>query len=306
VAAAARAGIGPEPFFRSGIGWEKEISMPATKKNRSGDAAILTRAVDTVFRKLIRFLVGRISLVRLQEMIRYIYVEEAEKALRAETPGKNVPMTRLALITGLDTRTLVEVRKRLETDNNQYQQQFLSELTPESAIVEAWASRIGGAGQEKASVLEYGSEQSGFEQLVKATISGRGITTQSIIERLVATRSVVQDRKNRTLELLVDEFSPYLSDDEPNIVNAALSAISNLVSTIEHNMACRPDEKFFQRQSWTFRLDPNDRESFRQAMRKLLEEYRAGAEEGIKPWERETYGGNLLTAGVGFYYFEDA
>jgi len=114
--------------------------MPATQKNRSGEAAILTRAVDTVFRKLIRFLVGRISLVRLQEMIRYIYVEEAEKTLRIANPGKNVPMTRLALITGLDTRTLVEVRKRLETDSSQYRQQFLSELTPESAIVEAWAA----------------------------------------------------------------------------------------------------------------------------------------------------------------------
>jgi hypothetical protein len=280
--------------------------MPAKQNNRSGDAAILTRAVDTVFRKLIRFLVGRISLVRLQEMIRYIYVEEAERILRAESPGKNVPMTRLALVTGLDTRTLVEVRKRLEADSSQYRQQFLSELTPESAIIEAWAGRAGKPGQGDVSVLDYGSEKSGFEQLVKATISGRGITTQSIIERLVATRSVEQDRKNRTLKLVVEEFSPYLSDDEPNIVNAALSAISNLISTIEHNMECPPDEKFFQRQSWTFRLDPVDRESFRQAMRKLLEEYKTGAETGIKPWEREAYGGNLLTAGVGFYYFEDA
>lgn len=280
--------------------------MPATQKNRSGEAAILTRAVDTVFRKLIRFLVGRISLVRLQEMIRYIYVEEAEKTLRIANPGKNVPMTRLALITGLDTRTLVEVRKRLETDSSQYRQQFLSELTPESAIVEAWASLAGNAGQGSGNVLDYGSENSGFEQLVRATMSGRGITTQSIIERLVATRSIVQDRKNRTLELIVDEFSPYLSDDEPNIVNAALSAISNMVSTIEHNMVSPLDQKFFQRQSWTFRLDPDDRESFRQAMRKMLEDYKAGAEAGIKPWERESYGEDLLTAGVGFYYFEDA
>ena len=280
--------------------------MPTTSNKGSGDAAILTRAVDTVFRKLIRFLVGRISLVRLQEMIRYIYVEEAERTLRADSPGKNVPMTKLALVTGLDTRTLVEVRKRLETENDRYRQQFLSELTPESAIVEAWAGLDGGPGEEKSRVLEYGSEQSGFEQLVKSTLSSRGITTQSIIERLVATRSVAQDRENRTLRLLVDEYSPYLSDDEPNIVNAALSAISNLVSTIEHNMACGPDEKFFQRQSWTFRLDPADRDPFRLAMRKLLAQYRAGAETGIKPWERETYGGNLLTAGVGFYYFEDA
>ena len=90
--------------------------MPADHKQRYQEAAMLTRAVENVFRKLIRFLVGRISLVRLQEMIRYIYVEEAEKNLRAENPGKNVPMTRLALVTGLDTRTLVQIRKRLEVD----------------------------------------------------------------------------------------------------------------------------------------------------------------------------------------------
>ena len=72
--------------------------MPKKPENPSGEAAILTLAVENVFRKLIRFLVGRISLVRLQEMIRYVYVEEAEKNLRAENPGKNVPMTKLLKI----------------------------------------------------------------------------------------------------------------------------------------------------------------------------------------------------------------
>lgn len=279
--------------------------MPAADQHRFQEAAILARAVENVFRKLIRFLVGRISLVRLQEMIRYIYVEEAEKSLRAKKPGKNVPLTRLGLATGLDTRTLVQVRKRLEENENQFRQQFLAELTPESAIVEAWADRIRLQGRAVASVLSYGSEKDQFEQLVRATISGRGITIQSIIERLVATKSIVQDRENHTLELVVEEFSPYLSDDEPNILNAALSAISNLVSTLEHNMAASQDEKFFQRQSWTFRLDPADRERFRQTMREMLESYKSNSEAGIKPWESESYGKDRLTAGVGFYYFEE-
>jgi len=279
--------------------------MPAVDQNRFQEAAILARAVENVFRKLIRFLVGRISLVRLQEMIRYIYVEEAEKNLRAKNPGKNVPLTRLGLATGLDTRTLVQVRKRLEENENQFRQQFLAELTPESAIVEAWADRIRRQGGDAASVLSYGSEKDQFEHLVRATISGRGITIQSIIERLVATKSIVQDRQNHTLELVVEEFSPYLSDDEPNMLNAALSAISNLVSTLEHNIAAPQDEKFFQRQSWTFRLDPADRERFRQTMREMLESYKSNSEAGIKPWESESYSQDRLTAGVGFYYFEE-
>jgi len=280
--------------------------MPSIRKKVSGEAAILSLAVDNVFRKLIRFLVGRISLVRLQEMIRYIYVEEAQKTLQAENPGKNVPMTKLALVTGLDTRTLYQVRKRLESDNRQYRQQFLSELTPESAIVEAWADRVRSKQESGSQVLDYGSETCGFERLVKETITGRGITTPSIIERLEATRSVVRNRKNRTLELIVDEFSPYLSDDEPNIVNAALSAISNLISTIEHNMSSPQQDKYFQRQRWTFRLDPEDRAAFRLAMKELLETYKDGAEAGIRPWERKSYGKDRITAGVGFYYFEEA
>jgi hypothetical protein len=279
--------------------------MPMTRDDRLDEAAILTRAVETVFRKLIRFLVGRISLVRLQEMIRYIYVEEAEKNLRSENPGKNVPLTKLALVTGLDTRTLVQVRKRLEVDGRKYRQQFLAELTPESAIVEAWVEQSRDPDSDGGSVLGYGSDKTAFEQLVKSTIPGRGITTQSIIERLVATRSIVQDKENRTLRLLVERFSPYLSDDEPNIVNAALSAISNLTSTIEHNMESTQEEKFFQQQSWTFRLSPDDLETFRRVVRKSLEQCKTMAESSMAPWEREEYGDEMITAGVGLYYFEE-
>ena len=35
----------------------------------SGDVAILTLAVENVFRKLIRLLIGKISLKKLQEMV---------------------------------------------------------------------------------------------------------------------------------------------------------------------------------------------------------------------------------------------
>jgi hypothetical protein len=277
--------------------------VPAKPANPPGEAAILTLAVENVFRKLIRFLVGRISLVRLQEMIRYIYVEEAEKGLRSESPGKNVPMTRLALVTGLDTRTLVQVRRRLEEDTQQYRQQFLTELTPESAIVEAWSGLAGGKG--KGSRLSYGRSDTGFEQLVKSTISGRGITTRSIIERLLATGSIVQDKRNRTVELAVEQFSPFLSGDEPSMVNAALSSLSGFLSTVEHNLKVPKPERFFQRQIWTFRLQPDDRESFRQAMRDQLEHYKDRAEASIEPWESKDYGDDLVTAGAGFYYFED-
>ena len=45
------------------------------------EAAVLTHAIENVFRKLIRILIGKISLKKLQEMIQIIFVEEAEKIL---------------------------------------------------------------------------------------------------------------------------------------------------------------------------------------------------------------------------------
>jgi hypothetical protein len=284
---------------------EMEAELTMMDEPRLQEAELLTRAVENVFRKLIRFLVGRISLVRLQEMIRHIYVEETELKLRLKNPGKNVPLARLALNTGLDTRALVQIRKRLQAEGPQYRQQFLAELTPESAVVEAWASRLRKEGGDGNAVLEYGGEDTGFEALVKSTLSIRGITTQSIIRRLVDTNSVEQDREQRTLRLLVDHFSPYLSRDEPNIINAAFSAISNLISTIEHNVSVDQEQKLFQRQAWTFRLDPEQRAEFRTVMRSMLEHCEQTARGEIAPWEHDDYGEGLLTAGVGFYYFED-
>jgi hypothetical protein len=274
--------------------------MPKATGARLQEADLLARGVESVFRKLIRFLVGRISLVKLQEMIRFIYIEETEKKLKAENPGKNVPLTRLALNTGLDTRTLTRVREKLYEGEPLYQTQFLAELTPESAVVEAWASQNG-----VGSVMDYGSEDADFEKLVRATISTRGITIQSIIKRLVDTRSIVQDKEKRELKLLVDHFSPYLSDDEPNKLNAAFSAISNLIATIEFNVDLAGENLLFQRQAWTFRLSPEDREAFRLAMREMLEQYEENAFQEIGPWEMELYGEELVTAGVGFYYFEE-
>jgi hypothetical protein len=274
--------------------------MPKVSDARLQEADLLARAVENVFRKLIRFLVGRISLVKLQEMIRFIYIDETEKKLKAENPGKNVPLTRLALNTGLDTRTLIRVREQLYQGEPQYEPKFLAELTPESAVVEAWANLKG-----ENTTLEYGSEDAPFEKLVRATISTRGITIQSIIKRLVDTQSIEQDKENRRLKLLVDHFSPYLSDDEPNMINAAFSAVSNLLTTIEYNVDVAPDERLFQRQTWTFRLSPDERKNFRQAMRSMLERCEEDAMQAIEPWELEKFGDGLVTAGVGFYYFEE-
>ena len=72
--------------------------MPTVTDARFQEADLLARAVESVFRKLIRLLVGRISLVKLQEMIRFIYIEETEKKLKEaleERVGLRITLTDL-------------------------------------------------------------------------------------------------------------------------------------------------------------------------------------------------------------------
>jgi len=272
------------------------------------DVAILTQAIETVFRKLIRILVGRISLLKLQEMVNFIYVEEAERKIVRERKSANVPLSKLALMTGLDSRTVAAIRYKIQTGGRLYEQLFLRELTPESAIVEAWARLIDNAQPGEGgdnSTLKYGNDESAFEKLFRSTISSRGITSQSIIQRLVASKSVVQDKKNKTVKLVLKHFSPYLSSDEPQMFNAAFTAISNLISTAENNFKAAGESKYFQRQVWTFRLPTSARLKFRREMHAFLESMEMRAKEEIRHWEVDGKVDEIMSAGVGMYYFEE-
>jgi hypothetical protein len=258
---------------------------------------------------LIRFLVGKISLVKLQEMISYIYVQESERRLREESLGKNIPLTKMALLTGLDTRAIISMREKIKESDGEFQQILLRDLTPESAIVEAWSAKIKasrGKNNDAARTLKFGADEDEFEKLVKTTITSRGVTTQSLIQTLLATNSISIDKRRKKITLLVDYYSPYLSNDEPNMVNAAFSAVSNLISTIEHNVTASIDERMFQRQVWTFRLPPKRLLSFRKAMRELLKGMEQETKDEVEGWEAKGFGAELLSAGIGLYYFEDS
>ena len=282
--------------------------MSKTSNSQRNDATIFTQSVENVFRKLIRILVGRISLLKLQEMMNYIYVEEAELKIKKDRPGKNIPLTTLALITGLDSRTVVGIRKKIEDSSALYAQKFLKELTPESAIVEAWVHLIESAPpdeHESMATLTYGDDKSEFERLFRATIPSRGITSQSIIQRLVASGSIKQNKIEKLVSLKVRKFSPYLSSSESQVFNAAFASVSNLLSTVENNIVSDANNRLFDRQVWTFHLPKTARVAFRKQMRSFLEKTEEEARNEIMQWDDYENADLAGGAGVGFYYFEE-
>ena len=284
--------------------------MPPVQNEQLKDAAILTRAVENLFRKLIRFLVGRLSLVKLQEMIRYIYVEEAEGKLRRQKPHRDVPLTRLALLTGLDTRTLARVRNCDRYRKPLYKEnRFIKSMTPESCVLDIWSSnsRFVDPDSGKPKQISLHGAGASFEQLVKEAVTSRGVTSQSILASLIADKAVELDDETQSLKLLEKIQAPYKSGNEWGALEVGLLHACSLLDTVFHNFQAVKDggAPFYQRGSWTHRLRLDKRLDFRKIMRDFLEKSDDEAREFMLPYEEKISCEDQLTAGISMFYFEE-
>lgn len=271
------------------------------------DASMMMRSLESVFRHFARMLVGKVTLRRLQDLMREVFVQEAEARLRRDRPGKNVPLSQLALLTGLDTRTLIRIRGELASRQVQGKDTVrISELSPEARLVEVWALNpkyCGADGQPRP--LSVGPSGSEFEQLIKEVINSRGVTAQSMLERLLATHTVEYVEDGQRLALLCERYSPFNSSDEESLMANGLQALINLSGTVCRNVTSPTKDRMIQRELWTFRLDESRREEFRNLVRDYLLKVEVGAEKVMVPLESEFEHQNQITAGMGIYYFEE-
>lgn len=274
------------------------------------EAAILTRAVEAVFRKLIRLLMGRISLTRLQELVRLIFVQEAEAFLERETPGKNVPMTKLALLTGLDTRTLGKVKQDSAKGVPVHEtQRFLREITPECSVLDYWQVNPRYLDNENNPLkLRVKGDSPSFDSLIAETLSSRGVTSNSILERLKASRAIEFDPETQTVEMLDKRYFPFNQNDGLATLEIGLISTRNLLDTIGHNLIANEHKKpsFFHRSTWTNRLPLQKRNQLRSVIRSLLTASEEKVTEILAEFEEEETAEDQVTAGVGLFYFEES
>ena len=274
------------------------------------DVAILTRAVENVFRKLIRLLIGKMSLKKLQEMIQGIFVEEAEAKLKAERPGKNVPLSTLAVVTGFDTRTLTRIKSKENYLKPFHEvKRFLSEITPECSVLDVWesSSKYRDSKSGKPGVLPIKGPNVSFETLISDSNSTRGVTVTSFLHRLEASKSIVVDRANNRVRMIDKRYTPFESVDQTENARIGMAAVGNLVDTISHNLNAPSQgrDSFYQQGCWTNRLDQADSEKLRKIVKNFLSKTDEKARKIIKPFEQDVVENDQVTAGVSMFYFEE-
>ena len=274
------------------------------------DVAILTRAVENVFRKLIRMLVGKMSLKKLQEMIQIIFVEEAEAKLKLEVPGKNVALGDIALQTGVDTRTIKKIRAYIALSNPIHQDDtFLDGFMPLFKVFDLWMNdaRFFDASTNKPRELKIEGEGATFSELVKTAIQSRGLTSQAVLKRLKEIDVVAVDPSSATV-VLKQEDNVFISKNDLDLLDVGFTAIGHLVTTVSHNIQNNLDEdaKYFQRGSWNYQFSPEKMDQVRKVIHRYLRKTDTKSRDLITSLA-ETHGQTgQFTAGISMFYFEEA
>jgi len=283
------------------------MNHPSTE-NHLKEAAALTRAVEKVMRKFVRLLIGRMSLARLQELIRLVFVQEAEAFLKRERPGKNVAMTKLALLTGLDTRTLGKVKEEMVQLNSIAENEsFLRGFLPSFKVLDRWQSdpKFIDKSSGEPKVLEIAGGESSFEFLVSLALTSRGITYKSIMDRLEKNGIVSINVAEKTIRLNA-QSEAFIGREKLDMIEIGLASVSSLMSTVEHNVnqADLSEEKLFQRGFWSYKLNTSDQKLIRKKLFEYLQSLDERTMKEIAVFEENEQSTQQFTAGVSMFYFE--
>ena len=263
------------------------------------DSKSITYLLSGVFRKVVRLVIGTISFPALTDILKGIYIEEAQKKLSRE--GTRPTKSAIALITGLDTRVVssvlaLDLEGTIQTQN----------VNPENALIDMWSSDPFFQDEDsgKPAALPISGRGRTFQGLVLRSI-GRNVTVKTVMDRLLAWESIQVNRGNiDTVELISQTYLP-LSDDRVKNTEIGFLEASRVLSAVIHNMNSKPELHVPQQGRWTYRLDPNKYKLFRQSIRQLLEKQIKEGESLLEEFEEPTKQPGQLTVGIGWYQWGD-
>lgn len=263
------------------------------------DSKSIAHFLSRVFRKVVRLVIGTVSLPALVDILKAIYVEEAEKKLIRE--GAKPTKSALALMTGLDTRVVTQVLEQNLDSTIQNQS-----VNPECALIDMWSSdsyfQDSDSGQP--ALLPIAGKGKTFQGLVLRSI-GRNITVKTVMDRLLDSGSIkVHSGEVESVELISGMYFP-LSDDRVKHTEIAFLEASRVLGAVIYNMNSPPEARVPQQGRWTYRLAPERISAFRIQARILLERQIREGEQLLEEFEEQKKQSGQITVGFGWYQWSD-
>ena len=267
--------------------------------NQQNDAKSITHFLSRVFRKVVRLVIGSVSLPALYDILKAIYVEEAQTKLLRE--GSKPTKSAIALITGLDTR-MVSTLLAQNLDSTIQQQN----VNPENALIDMWSSDPFFLDPDTGMPADLPISGRGrtFQGLVLKAI-GRNITVKTVMDRLLAWGAIQVNRGDiDTVKLISQTYLP-LTDDRAKHTEIGLLEASRVLGAVVHNMNSDSKTRVPQQGRWTYRLAPERYKDFRKRVKQLLGKQIKEGESLLEEFEETTKQPGQMTVGIGWYQWGD-
>jgi hypothetical protein len=257
------------------------------------------QVLPLLFRKIVRLLIGTISYPVLVDLLKSLYVEEAERKL--ERSDSKPTKSAVALITGLDTRVVSSVLKDKINSNG-----MPVSANPENTLIDIWNSDVTFQDTEtkKAAILPIEGKGRTFQTLVLRTI-GRNITVKTVLDRLLKGGTVQVIHGDIPRVELVSKFYNPISSDNAKATEVGLLESSRVLSAVIHNMNAENSQRVPQQGRWTYRLSPKNYKQFRTEVRQLLENQIKEGDALLEKFEEPQKQPGQLTVGIGWYQWGD-
>jgi len=262
-------------------------------------------AVERLLRPLVRLLVGRVACIYLVDRLRRLYVAESRAWLERTHPGQRITRSRLAMLTGLDTRTIASIEAAQRGSDTDLPS---TEVCAGSVVIERWLTDPAFHDDRGApALLAMMGPNRSFQALTTRAV-GRNITPHTVLEQLVESGNVAVDADERIR--LVDPVYRPVRPSEETALDLGSHSIARLVETVRRNAddstrgACRLQQDRLSTRIPSERrdeLDARARDLLRrhiEEMECLLREYEIadpGPHDGVPETSRY---------GVGWYVFD--
>ena len=267
--------------------------------NQQDDATSITHFLSRVFRRVVRLVIGTVSLPALYDILKAIYVEEAQKKLERE--GSKPTKSAIALMTGLDTRVVSALMNQNLEETIQVQN-----VNPENALIDMWLSDPFFQDTEtgEPAALPISGRGRTFQGLVLKSI-GRNITVKTVMDKLLAWGAIRVNRGDiDTVELVSRTYLP-LTDDRLKHTEIGILEASRVLSAVIHNMHADSESRVPQQGRWTYRLNADRYQEFRKRTRELLDKQIKEGESLLEEFEEQTKQPGQVTVGIGWYQWSD-
>lgn len=267
-------------------------------QNSADQGARLATAIERVLRPFVKLIVGRVSCGFLIQQIKRIYIEEARAWIERNDTNGRVTKSKLAMLTGLDTRTISSFEENALTAA----EARLGDLCAEAAVLDTWNSDARYRDQDdQPRVLPILGKGVSFQSLVSSTI-GRNVTCQTVLDKLEESENVevIEDNFVR----LVNPFYQPVDESEGILIEYGSLSASRLLHTINHNLTCQEKSaRRLQQNRWSMRIRKTDAPRLDKELRELVEKQIVDVEQILIRYEQPEDCEDMTSIGVGWFLF---